>query len=580
MRLSGFGWVNSMKNLLRLCLCLVLVGIITAGAIGYASPSSTGSNLPAVQVCLAEPLQQNDAGYAPFAIAGDKPDIQVWKANPMELDSPTSAAVYTYKVKRATKVQINEAGANLKNISNPSGATLQGTANGLPASAITTDASGQFVSTITATNENGSVQAELTLSLSEKLLASRLPAEQADETGSQDGQDGKHKPWWGPLMYHPVTAGPPTTTTRNEPEFFECPSDCDNCLRPDEAAKQGFGQKCSEERCYYSPDNKDNWFCYRSVPGWCCKDLKVFQSAKNECLEVGGVWSTSQTEALERCQQACWCCANGKVFQSTQSQCAQYGGTCYFSQGEALERCQQACWCCANGKVFQSTQSQCAQYGGICYFSQGEALERCQTPTCWCCANGQVFQTTQSQCAQSGGNCYNTQTEASRACQTPTCWCCANGQVFQTTQSQCIQVGGNCYTSQGEALERCQPPTCWCCANGKVFQTTQSQCAQYGGICYSTQGEALERCQPPTCWCCANGKVFQTTQSQCAQYGGICYSTQGEALERCKTPVCWCCANGQVFQSTQSQCTKSGGTCYSSYEEAQRYCRKDTPYLR
>jgi hypothetical protein len=240
MRLSGFGWVNSKKSLLRLCLCLVLVGVITAGAVAFTAMSSTGEKLPTVQMCQAAPLQQNEAGYAPSAIAGNKPSIDVFKATPMVLDTPSSAAVYTFKVKNATNVQINEAGANIKTISNPSGAALQGTATGLPASAIATDDSGKFITVLTASNDNGSDQAELTLSLSEKLLASRLPAGQSEETGNQNS---KYKPTWGPLIYHPVTPNPTTTTTLNEPKFFECPSDCDHCLRPDEAASQGFAQR-------------------------------------------------------------------------------------------------------------------------------------------------------------------------------------------------------------------------------------------------------------------------------------------------------------------------------------------------
>jgi hypothetical protein len=431
MRLSGFGWVNSKKSLLRLCLCLVLVGVITAGAVAFTAMSSTGEKLPTVQMCQAAPLQQNEAGYAPSAIAGNKPSIDVFKATPMVLDTPSSAAVYTFKVKNATNVQINEAGANIKTISNPSGAALQGTATGLPASAIATDDSGKFITVLTASNDNGSDQAELTLSLSEKLLASRLPAGQSEETGNQNS---KYKPTWGPLIYHPVTPNPTTTTTLNEPKFFECPSDCDHCLRPDEAASQGFGQRCSEERCYYSPDNQQNWYCYKPTPGWCCANGNVFQSIKGECNKMGGFWSTSQAEALQACQPKGFCCVNGQVYYPyTESQCAQMGGS-YWStnQAQVMERCQpETCWCClpyggtstyvVGGTVRQMPAAQCIQQGGTCYATEAQAIEHCrQSPTCWCCAYGKVYQSTQAQCAQSGGTCYSSYEQAQQYCRQST----------------------------------------------------------------------------------------------------------------------------------------------------------------
>jgi hypothetical protein len=152
MKLSGFRWVRSMNSVFGLCLCLVLIGLTTAGAVVYTNQSYSGRTLSGVQVCQAEPLQQNDVDSAPAAIGGNKPVIQVFKAEPMELDAADSAAVYTFKVKLATNVQINEAGTNIRDISNPSGATLQGNVTGLPAAAITTDDSGKFVCTIVASN--------------------------------------------------------------------------------------------------------------------------------------------------------------------------------------------------------------------------------------------------------------------------------------------------------------------------------------------------------------------------------------------------------------------------------------------
>src|SRR4030042_199459 len=116
MKLSGFRWVRSMNSVFGLCLCLVLICLTTAGAIAYINQSYTG-----VRIVQAEPLQQNEVDYALSAVAGG-PVIQVWKAAPMELATADAFAVYTFKVKRATNVVITEAGAKIKNISNPTGA--------------------------------------------------------------------------------------------------------------------------------------------------------------------------------------------------------------------------------------------------------------------------------------------------------------------------------------------------------------------------------------------------------------------------------------------------------------------------
>ena len=204
MRLSGFGWVRSMNSVLGLCLCLVLIGLTTAGAIVYTARSYRGGMLPGVQVCQAEPLEQNDVDYAPSAIGGNKPVIQVFKAEPMELDTANSAAVYTFKVKRATNVQINEAGTNIKNISNPSGATLQGTATGLPASAIPTDDSGKFITIIMASNEYGSDTGRA------NAISCRESYTTAGQSGATDNQTEHRTPKWLPQFSTPRTATPST----------------------------------------------------------------------------------------------------------------------------------------------------------------------------------------------------------------------------------------------------------------------------------------------------------------------------------------------------------------------------------
>jgi len=411
MRLSGFRWVSSMKSILGVCLCLVLVGLVTAGAVVYTNRSYAGGTLPGVQVCQAEPLQQNEVDYALSATGGDGPIIQLFKATPMVLDTPSSAAVYTFKVKRATNVQINEAGTNIKNISNPSGATLNGTATGLPASAIPTDDSGKFITSLIASNEYGSDTAELTLSLAADLI----PPGQSGETGDQTGQ---RTPQWGPLTRAPLTSTP-SNIINDEPKFFKCPGDCDHCLKPDEAASTGYTQRCSEELCYYSPDKRQKWYCYKPTPGWCCANGKVSQSIKSECDRMQGFWSTSQADAIDACQPKGFCCLNGQVYYpSTEVECARMGGSNWSTnQAQVMERCQPMGYCCRDGQVYTATQAQCVQVGGS-YWStnQAQVMERCQPPTCWCCLKGQVYQTTQAQCTQSGGGCYATQSQAAAAC--------------------------------------------------------------------------------------------------------------------------------------------------------------------
>jgi hypothetical protein len=411
MKLSGFGWVRSMNSVIRLCLCLVLIGLTTAGAIVYTQRSYTGGMLPGVQVCQAEPLEQNEFDYAPAATAGNGPVIQVFKADPMVLDTATSAAVYTFKVKRATNVQISEAGTNIKNISNPSGATLNGTADGLPASAIPTDASGKFVCTIVASNEYGTDTKALELSLAANLIP-------AGQSGATDNRTEQRTPKWGPLTRAPLTSTP-SNIINDEPKFFKCPSDCDHCLKPDEAASTGYTQRCSEELCYYSPDKQQKWYCYKPTPGWCCANGKVSQSIKSECDRMQGFWSTSQADAIDACQPKGFCCLNGQIYYpSTEAQCAQQGGSNWSTnQAQTMERCQPMGYCCRDGQVYTATQAQCSQMGGSNWSTnQAQTMERCRPPTCWCCLKGQVFQTTQDRCAASGGGCYATQSQADAAC--------------------------------------------------------------------------------------------------------------------------------------------------------------------
>jgi len=469
MRLSNFQWIRNKNRVFGLCICLVLIGLITAGA--------------------AESIAPNDVYSAQSSTGGNPPDIRLFKAEPMVLNASDSA-IYTFAVRHATRIHIIEAGNSIKEISNPSAATIKGTANGLPASALQTGDSNTFMALLIASNNNGDVQAELTLSFATEGEPEGQPEEQQ---GATDNQPEPRSPKWLEQYSSPFSPAR-SSISGTEPKFFKCPSDCNNCLKPEEAKSQGMGERCSAERCYYSPDNQQNWYCYKPAPGWCCNNSIVSQATKDECTRMGGSWFLNQYEAQERCQPIGYCCRDGNIYQATKSQCIQAGDTYYENVIEAKERCLPPCYCCLSGQVFQSNQSQCIQSGGTCYTTQYEALERCQ-PIGWCCLNGQVYQATQAQCAQMGGSYWSTsQAQVLERCQ-PSCWCCLKGQVYQTSQSQCAQYGGNCYTTQAEALRYCQQQsTCWCCLKGQVYQTSQSQCLQSGGACYSTQSQANAAC--------------------------------------------------------------------------------------
>jgi hypothetical protein len=366
------------------------------------------------------------------------------------------AALYTFVVKGATKIEVIEAGNTIKEINNPSSATLKGTANGLPAYAIQTGDSNTFNTVLLASNGSGQVLGMVTLSFATLPTAAGQPWLMDNKTAPRSPK------WLAQLSLPPISARSTSATPGSEPVFFKCPDGCPYCLTPDDAASRGFTQKCSDERCYYSPDEKQNWWCYSEPEGWCCKDSNVMEATKSKCAQVGGYWSTNQNEAIQACQPVGWCCARGQVGQTTQSQCAQVGGS-YWStnQAEAMRACQPVGWCCAGGQVGQTTQSQCAQVGGTYYTNQAQAIESCRQPaTCWCCAGGKVYQTTQAQCAQTGGTCYSTQSQATAGCrQAAMCWCCSGGKVSYTTQAACAQVGGACYSTESQATAGCRLTT-------------------------------------------------------------------------------------------------------------------------
>jgi hypothetical protein len=349
-----FGWAHSMYGVLVLSLCLLFLGLTTAA--------------------VAQPIVINDSTATAYAAAEKPPEIEVWKADPVMLDTAASFAVYTFKVKGATDVEINEAGVNINSMINPTGATLEGTANGNPASSISTDENGQFICTIVASNPGGSVQEEVQLSLAKELLPESPP------TGTA-GNQAQNKSHW--LEQTGMQAGiPPVSSTTNpaEPDFFKCPESCKYCLEPGDAASHGFTQRCSDQRCFYNPDNTRSWYCYSEPEGWCCANEQVSRATRSQCARMDGYWSINQYEAQEACQPEGYCCYNNEVYYPiTQVQCLNKGGS-YWSRNraEVMAHCQQRCWCCAKLQVFESTQTQCLQSGGTCYSTQSQAAAACR----------------------------------------------------------------------------------------------------------------------------------------------------------------------------------------------------------
>lgn len=421
MRPSNFREVHWFTNISRLCLCLAVVGIITFGAAESAAAASTTGSPPVIKAFSAEPLTLKDGG----------------------------SALYMFEVWDATKIQLIEAGNIIKEINGPPATNYKGKATGRTTYQIRTGGSNTFDTILLASNASGNQEKKLTLSFETKLqprTTSLIPPVTDDQTKART-------PKWGPQTSASAPLTPLTTSPASNwpPQFAKCPTGCDHCLKPDEAASRGFTQKCLEQPCYYSPDDQQKWYCYREPEkGWCCKDGKVGETTKEQCAQMGGTLYANQAQAMERCQPVGWCCAGGRVGEATQSQCAQLGGALYANQAQAIQACQPVGWCCKDGKVYQATKEQCAQMGGITWYAtQAEAIRACQQPptTYWCCRNGQVIQTTTP-----GTGCYTTQAEAMRACQPPpvTYWCCRNGVLYQSTTP-----GAGCYTNQAEAQKNC-----------------------------------------------------------------------------------------------------------------------------
>jgi len=516
--------IRSFKGILRLCMCLVVVGIIILSAGERTAAASTTGSMPVIKVFTGDPLTLPDGGHV----------------------------VYMFEVYDATKIQVIEAGEIINEYNGPPSTVNKGKAMGRTTYQIRTGDMDAFDTILRASNPSGQREQKLTISFatkSELQPASLNPPVSDNETGKRNK--------WGPQTSSPVSltssaALPPHTGSPFVPAYAECPSGC-NCLTPDQAAQYGFKQKCSEERCF-SADKQVNSYCYnKTASGWCCKDGKIASATEAQCKEAIGSWYATEAEAIKACQ-TCWCCAGGRYGQTTTDACAKMYGTCYATQAQASERCQSG-WCCKDGKIASATEAQCKEAIGSWYATEAEAIKACQT--CWCCAGGRYGQTTTDACAKMYGTCYSTQAQASERCQPPG-YCCINGKVSgPTTQTQCSQMGGVYYTTQAQAQQACQ--TYWCCSNGQVYQSTT-----LGRGCYTSQAEAQRACQP-TYWCCSNGQVYQSTT-----LGRGCYTTQAAAQQACQ-PTYWCCRSGQVYQS------KTSGTgCYATQAEATRACQRLT----
>ncbi len=347
MKTTSYGKSQRLNSSLMLCLCLVLVCLITVGATGYSAN-------------------------------GKAPNIKKFEADKLVLDDG-SFAMYEFVVSGATYIRLVEAGNILKEVNNPDAHTLKGTVPGNPTYAIRAgDNSNTFEAVLYARNDFGEVEKRLTLS-----FATELPPQPASLIPPVSMSNRPETPDWGDQYSSPTSTQPQSPTTHNEPEFFECPTSCPYCLTPAEAKSEGFTQRCSDELCYYSPDMTQKWYCYSEPEGWCCvggHGGQVNQATKSQCTQVGGEWYADQSLAQQACQPMCWCCRrDGAVGYVTINEC-RLVGNCYDNQYQAQQVCQQmtSCWCCVNGQVGQVSQTQCLQMGGCCHNTQAEALRECQ----------------------------------------------------------------------------------------------------------------------------------------------------------------------------------------------------------
>lgn len=467
MRALHLSFTIQLRSIAGICLCLFLV---------------LGSIIMGTEV--------SDA-----AATGSPPEIVLFSADPTTVNDGDSV-LYSFVVRNTTALQISESGDVIKLIKSVQPGALKGTVRGRTTYQIRTGNINSFDAILVASNEAGKREKKITIKFATETRA-RSTSGEAGQTGAADNQT--RSPQWldqiTPAMTSRISGA---SRPGSEPSFFKCPDNCNYCLKPDDAANRGFTQRCSEQPCYYSPDNQQKWYCY-SKPStiWCCKDGKVVEMTKEQCTQIGGSYYATEAEATKACQQMLgWYCRGGTVYQGTQAQAAQIGAVWYTSQAEASRACNPTGWCCKDGKIGQTTQSQCAQLGGYWFDTEAEAARACQSPACWCCVNGKVGQATQAQCYQMGGTCYNTQSQAMQACQQAIMgWYCVRGNLYQGTQAQAAQAGATWYASQSQAASVCQQQSsCWCCSGGKVFQTTQAACIRSQGTCFSDQASATKAC--------------------------------------------------------------------------------------
>jgi len=540
---QGFARIASSEAVFRLCMCLMLVGVVIFGAADRTAAASTAASLPEIRAFNANPLILPDGGHA----------------------------VYMFEVYDATKIQVVEAGEIINEYSGPPATTSKGQATGRTTYQIRSGSGNTFEAILIARNAGGEQKKTLTLSFETKRqpkAGSLIPP--VSDIATAKKKEGK----LGPQTLVPAASIALSTLAPWPHQFAKCPSGCYACLKPEDAAARGLARKCLDQPCYFSPDKQQYWYCYGEPEGWCCKDGKITPATQLQCKESAGDWYATEAEAMKACESAeCWCCTNGRYGQTTADACAKTYGTCYATQAQASERCLASGWFCSSGKVYQGSQSQATQAGATLYATEAEAIKACESAECWCCTNGRYGQTTSDACVKMGGTCYATQAQAVERCQ-PLGWYCSGGMVYQGTSSQAAQAGAAWYATQAEATRACAVPlTCWCCTNGRYGQTTTVSCANMGGTCYATQAQASERCQTLG-GCCVNYNVSQTTSTQCAQMGGKWYSSVTEAQRVCVPPVTYyCCSNGQVYQSRTP-----GAGCYTSPTEAQRACTPTVTY--
>jgi len=400
---QGFASIYRFRGIFRLCLWLMVVGLVAAGSTGCVPGLG-----PKIQSLTSDPSVLSDNGFV----------------------------TYKYRITGADGFRLTEGDNIIAESKGPLSSTYDGITRGLPGNALRVGNSDTVKVVLTATS--GQVKDEKTLMLK---FASALPS--MPQTPDGVAWSDNRVPRWGPPTTTPVsTTSPASTATLPEasttpypPDFFQCPSTCNHCLTPDEAASRGFNKKCSEQPCYFSPNKDKYWYCYSEPVGYCCKQGppgqagQIIESTKSQCAESGGdYWSLDMNTAVQACQATGYCCRNGQIAgPMSKDQCALAGGSYWSSdQAQVIQACQPVGYCCRNGQVTGPvTQTQCA---GAWYASQSAAQQACQ-PRCFCCVRsvpsplarvapspGRVFESTPAACAAQGGSCYSTMEAAQQAC--------------------------------------------------------------------------------------------------------------------------------------------------------------------